>query len=323
MTSAADPLNILLLYFPIWFFVSQKVGTRMLWVAVIGDWSNLILKWILSGQRPYWWVHETEFYQSHSVPKLEQFSITCETGPGSPSGHAMGSSSVCYVMVTAVLTYTKRRGGCFHWLSWIVLWSIFCVIQLCVCMSRVFLATHFPHQVILGIIGGVFVADAFNRLQWIHTANQKQYNFIVAFLLLFTLGFYELLKLINVDLDWSVEKANKWCANPEWIHFDTTPFAGLYRNLGALIGLGIAINSRMFLQAHTQRNNGTIGFKLLCITCCLVLLHLFDCIPVPSHSIYLFYMFSFCKSAAIPLTVVGLVPYCMQLLLCGNKKAHT
>lgn len=37
---------------------------------------------ILFGQRPYWWVQETHFYHNNSFPHLEQFSITCETGPG-------------------------------------------------------------------------------------------------------------------------------------------------------------------------------------------------------------------------------------------------
>lgn len=87
---------------------------------------------ILFGQRPYWWVQETDFYHNGSLPHLEQFHITCETGPGehpctvkcrifllyfhvsfpflysgSPSGHAMGSSCVWYLMITSALTFTR------------------------------------------------------------------------------------------------------------------------------------------------------------------------------------------------------------------------
>uniref|UniRef100_A0A674JXV1 Phosphatidic acid phosphatase type 2/haloperoxidase domain-containing protein n=1 Tax=Terrapene triunguis TaxID=2587831 RepID=A0A674JXV1_9SAUR len=58
---------------------------------------------ILFGQRPYWWVHETGYYGNASTPVIQQFPLTCETGPGSPSGHAMGSAGVYYVMVTALL----------------------------------------------------------------------------------------------------------------------------------------------------------------------------------------------------------------------------
>lgn len=98
---------------------------------------------ILFGERPYWWVHETSYYGNVSVPVLEQYSITCETGPGtnmtetadfnrpninlsiafsvkcrliptlsvsgSPSGHTMGSAGVCYVMMTAIVTSTFQK----------------------------------------------------------------------------------------------------------------------------------------------------------------------------------------------------------------------
>lgn len=34
------------------------------------------------------------------------------------------------------------------------LWSVFCGVQVCVCLSRVFIAAHFPHQVVAGVITG-------------------------------------------------------------------------------------------------------------------------------------------------------------------------
>lgn len=45
MSSVGDPHNIFSVYFPLWFQLSQIVGTKMIWVAVIGDWFNLIFKW--------------------------------------------------------------------------------------------------------------------------------------------------------------------------------------------------------------------------------------------------------------------------------------
>lgn len=41
-------------------------------------------------------------------------------------------------------------------LTWSFFWSLFWLIQISVCISRVFIATHFPHQVILGVIGGKY-----------------------------------------------------------------------------------------------------------------------------------------------------------------------
>ncbi|XP_014347075.1 glucose-6-phosphatase 2 isoform X1 [Latimeria chalumnae] len=324
MSSVGDPRNIFSIYFPLWFQLSQMIGTKMIWVAVIGDWFNLIFKWILFGHRPYWWVQESQFYQNLSVPQLEQFPITCETGPGSPSGHAMGSSCVWYVMITAALSYLKPRKAKslspLYWLAWTILWIAFWIIQISVCISRVFVATHFPHQVVLGVLGGIIVAEAFEYVPFIHTASLRIYIKTNLFLFFFALGLYLVLKMIDIDLLWSVPKAVKWCANPDWIHIGTTPFAGLVRNLGAFFGLGIAINSEMFIQSCKGKNGYRTSFKLMCVAASLTTLLLYDFIKIPTHTEFLFYILSFCKSAAIPLTVIALIPYFIHLLLGQTGK---
>ncbi|KAM9629045.1 glucose-6-phosphatase 2 isoform 2-T2 [Morphnus guianensis] len=311
-------------YIPFWLQLNQVVGTKMIWVAVIGDWFNLIFKWILFGHRPYWWVQETMIYPNQSSPCLEQFPITCETGPGSPSGHAMGSSCVWYVMVTAALSYTVRwkdkSAVTLHRLTWSFLWSIFWIIQISVCISRVFIATHFPHQVILGVFAGILVAEAFEHTPAIQTASLRMYIKTNLFLFIFALGFYLVLKLLDIDLLWSVPKAKKWCANPDWINIDTTPFAGLVRNLGALFGLGFGINSEMFVTSCKGKNSCKISFRILCIAASLATLQLYNFVKIPTHTEYLFYILSFCKSAAMPLTVVALVPYCVHSLMRSTEK---
>ncbi|EDL27031.1 glucose-6-phosphatase 2 isoform 1 [Mus musculus] len=325
MSNVGDPRNIFSIYFPLWFQLNQNVGTKMIWVAVIGDWFNLIFKWILFGHRPYWWIQETEIYPNHSSPCLEQFPTTCETGPGSPSGHAMGSSCVWYVMVTAALSYTISRmeesSVTLHRLTWSFLWSVFWLIQISVCISRVFIATHFPHQVILGVIGGMLVAEAFEHTPGVHMASLSVYLKTNVFLFLFALGFYLLLRLFGIDLLWSVPIAKKWCANPDWIHIDSTPFAGLVRNLGVLFGLGFAINSEMFLRSCQGENGTKPSFRLLCALTSLTTMQLYRFIKIPTHAEPLFYLLSFCKSASIPLMVVALIPYCVHMLMRpGDKK---
>lgn len=37
---------------------------------------------ILFGERPYWWVLDTDYYGNNSAPEIQQFPLTCETGPG-------------------------------------------------------------------------------------------------------------------------------------------------------------------------------------------------------------------------------------------------
>uniref|UniRef100_U3JDC0 Glucose-6-phosphatase catalytic subunit 1 n=1 Tax=Ficedula albicollis TaxID=59894 RepID=U3JDC0_FICAL len=356
---AADLRNAFYVLFPIWFHFSEAVGIRLIWVAVIGDWLNLVFKWILFGERPYWWVLDTDYYGNNSAPEIQQFPLTCETGPGSPSGHAMGAAGVYYVMVTALLSAAggeKQSRTLRYWLLWTVLWIGFWAVQVCVCMSRVFIAAHFPHQVIAGVfsgewirppipfpaaplcwtavpaaltnapalfLAGMAVAKTFQHIRFIYRASFHRYLGITLFLFSFTLGFYLLLWTFGVDLLWTLEKAQKWCSRPEWVHIDTTPFASLLRNLGILFGLGLALNSHMYQESsRLKQGQQLLPFRLGCIAASLLTLHIFDAFKPPSHTQLLFYALSFCKSAAVPLAAVGLIPYCLsQLLGTQDKKA--
>ncbi|XP_028822955.1 glucose-6-phosphatase-like isoform X2 [Denticeps clupeoides] len=289
---AADLRNTFFVFFPIWFHLRESVGIKLIWVAVIGDWLNLVFKWILFGERPYWWVHETPYYSNTSAPHIEQFPMTCETGPGAS--------------LPTVASYLRGT-----------LWTLFWTVQVCVCLSRVFIAAHFPHQVIAGVITGMIVAEAFNRVQWIYSASLRRYFNVTLFLLSFAVGFYVLLKALGVDLLWTLEKAQRWCVNSEWVHMDTTPFASLLRNMGTLFGLGLGLHSPLYTE---NKKSSSAPFRTGCIVASLLLLHLFDAIKPPTHTAALFYLLSFCKSAVVPLATVSLIPYCVSGLTSTQAK---
>lgn len=115
-STVADLHTTFFFFFPVWFHLRRDAALRLIWVAVLGDWINLVLKWyedteghrpkraqeasefivrvslhgrVLFGERPYWWVQETRFYGAGPRPGLQQFPITCETGPGTV--HSSGS----------------------------------------------------------------------------------------------------------------------------------------------------------------------------------------------------------------------------------------
>lgn len=46
------------------------------------EYYSAVLFRILFGERPYWWVHETAYYAGSARPHIEQYPMTCETGPG-------------------------------------------------------------------------------------------------------------------------------------------------------------------------------------------------------------------------------------------------
>ncbi|XP_041818687.1 glucose-6-phosphatase a, catalytic subunit, tandem duplicate 1 isoform X2 [Chelmon rostratus] len=289
-STVADLHTTFFFFFPIWFHLRRDTGLRLIWVAVLGDWLNLVLKWVLFGERPYWWVHETQFYGAGPAPSLQQFPITCETGPGTIS------RSVRFL-----------QAG---------LWMLMGLVELVVCMSRVYMAAHFPHQVIAGAITGVLVAEVVSKGKWIHSASMKKYFYTTLFLTSFAVGFYILLKAVGVDLLWTLEKAQKWCVRPEWVHLDTTPFASLLRNMGTLFGLGLGLHSPLYTE--TKRKKSSTSFKMGCIIISLFLLKLLDGWTFSSENLVTFYFLSFGKSAFALLIPTTLVPWSL-CWICKEK----
>ncbi|XP_072523137.1 glucose-6-phosphatase a, catalytic subunit, tandem duplicate 1 isoform X1 [Salminus brasiliensis] len=292
VSSVADLHTTFFIFFPIWFHLKRDVSIKLIWVAVVGDWFNLVLKWVLFGERPYWWVHETRFYGTGEAPALRQVPITCETGP--------------------VLSTSR--------LLQMTLWMLFGLVELQVCMSRVYVAAHFPHQVISGVISGVIVAEVFSRQQWIYHASLQKYFNITLFLLIFAVGFYVLLKTLNVDLLWTLEKAQKWCNNPTWVHMDTSPFASLLRNMGTLFGLGLGLHLPLCPES---KFSSSALFRVSCIGVSLVFLQFLDSLTFSSNNQAVFYLLSFFKSAAALLVPTTFVPGGISLFLLGKKDEKT
>lgn len=167
---------------------------------------------------------------------------------------------------------------------------------------------------------GIAVAETFSHIRGIYNASLQRYCLITFFLFGFALGFYLLLKGLGVDLLWTLEKAKRWCERPEWVHLDTTPFASLFKNLGTLLGLGLALNSSMYRKSCKGELRKSLPFRLACIVASLGLLHLFDSLKPPSQIESIFYILSFCKSATVPFASVSLIPYCLARLLGQTHK---
>ncbi|XP_076121944.1 glucose-6-phosphatase catalytic subunit 1-like [Alosa pseudoharengus] len=318
VSSVADLRTAFLILFPLLFHLHPATGVKLVWVAVLGDWLNLVCKWLLFGERPYWWVQETSFYDNSTIPQIKQFPMTCETGPGSPSGHAMGAAGVYYALITSILNAFLQHCGspAQSWCTKILVWTVFWVMQICVCLSRVFIGAHFPHQVAIGVVVGIAVAEGLNRAHWILCVSFRGYARLTLFLLAFALGLYVLLNAVAVDLLWSLAKAQRWCAKAAWVRLETTPFASLLRNTGVLFGLGTALHLPVWDKAVGWKSvkcgpTSGVPFRLTCASAAILLLNVLDAIGPPVHSYPLFYLLSFCKSATVPLTTVSIVPYCV------------
>lgn len=327
LSTLFDPRYVFLIYAPIFFAINKAVGHRMLIALTLTEWINQILKWMLAGERPYWYVHErnlasatafnsslnlrTNNYQQFQV--LEQFPVTCELGAGSPSGHAMVTATVWYVLIDAFLKnelpifgrLQAKKSKLFTENSKILeavktfCWSIYALILVAISLSRVYLACHFPHQCICGAILGIVVARfVTNKLQ-MEQLGQKYFAAFTVFMFCTALGTYSILKSNGFNPLWTVEKATKWCVKKEYLHMDTTPFFSMMRYLGFCLGAGLAFNSKKLAEKKDSiRKSKVTGVALIAqriLTAYLAIYfgRLMLSIPLPNKNLQAFYASSF------------------------------
>lgn len=181
-------------------------------------------------------------------------------------------------------------------------------------LSHVALIYHQTNSCLL--IPGIIVAEIFSRQQWIYNTSLKRYFSITLFLLVFTVGFYVLLKAVGVDLLWTLEKAQKWCVNPAWVLMDTTPFASLMRNMGTFFGLGLGLHSPLY---NKSKKSTSTPFRIGSIVISLILLQLLDFLTFPLDNHIIFYILSFTKSTVALLVPTILVPRGLSLFLQESK----
>ncbi|XP_022787197.1 glucose-6-phosphatase 3-like [Stylophora pistillata] len=317
LSKVGDPRNSFLIYFPVAFHLNHSLGVSVLWTAVLSEWLNLILKWILRGDRPYWWVHESVQWKNVT---LQQFELTCETGPGSPSGHAMVTSAVLCLLVLHVMSSLKgtilfQTHLLLRYFTTVIVWSFFVIVLSLVSVSRIFIATHFPHQVLQGTVIGVilafFVRKNISKLLKI----TYSFSYCAAFslaMVTITLVSHFILSILVYDPSISVMKAKKWCMKASYIHLDTTPFYALVRDSGATLGLGIAFTvMRLILRTREIIWRGFQAALLtgsLKINLSVFVLQLLEVISLPKSHPLLFYFAGFIRCSLIPVVVIFIVP---------------
>ncbi|GCB71325.1 glucose-6-phosphatase 3 [Scyliorhinus torazame] len=299
-----DPRASFFIYFPLTFFLNKRAGVSVLWIAALTEWLNLTFKWLLFGERPFWWIHESGVYSEQQMPKLKQFYSTCETGPGSPSGHAMITGATWWVMMSklSAFVYSHTRSS----LAKNVPVVLYIVTMLGIGISRIFILAHFPHQVLAGMVAGAVFGFLLSRYE---PKNIKLIHYVASSigLLLSTVCIYWGLFYLGVNASWTFRLAAKWCAKPEWIRPDTAPFSSLSRDTGALLGLGLGLYSPMY--ASTQGWKMTGKLKAVCIVLSLFTIEIMDQVPLSQHSRILFYALYYLKNAFVPVLVTAVIPW--------------
>ncbi|CAL1599930.1 unnamed protein product [Knipowitschia caucasica] len=295
VTHLGDPKAAFLLVFPFSYFFSKRVGIAVLWVAAISEWLNLVLKWMLFGERPYWWIREKNL-----TIKVQQFPSTCETGPGSPSGHSMVTAAVWYVVFFAMGHFIHKKTKRFLLAAWVP-YLLFIVLVSAVGVSRIYILAHFPHQVVFGAITGLILGVVLG--QRVPEGRPLRFFITLSFgLLLSAVLIHAALQNMGINLSWSIRLATKWCERAEWIRLDTTPFSSLTRDCGALLGLGLAL--------HWRPGGWPLQFGPRALSLAISSMGLYHVhrLPLPVKPQLLFYCLFFAKYVVVPPLVMVLVP---------------
>ena len=114
----------------IFWCVDTGLGLRVGLALMTSSCLNAALKFAFHMPRPYWYSTEVHAYSA-------------EVSFGAPSGHAMNSTTIWGRLAVGL----KRK-----WFWWIAIALIFLI-----GVSRLYLAVHFPHDVLLGWLFGVLL----------------------------------------------------------------------------------------------------------------------------------------------------------------------
>ncbi|KAF2363779.1 Phosphatidic acid phosphatase type 2/haloperoxidase [Trinorchestia longiramus] len=250
---AGDNREAFVFFFPMLAGLSIVCGAKLLWAAVIVEWSNLIMKWLFQGDRPFWYVQETPYFTNATRPVLRQFDNTCESGPGTPSGHLMMNVAIFLIFVRSIcqliiwdnrfLSPTMQR------FMASVLYSVYSIWIALVFLSRLYIQAHFIHQCILGVIAGIVVGEFCWRCERLN--HLGLWGSVMLSLFFFASSGSVWLGLVKFGYDpmWSVSKALRHCHDPVLVRVDTQPFFIMARFTGTALGLGLGLSSQLGQQA--------------------------------------------------------------------------
>ncbi|KAB7496945.1 Glucose-6-phosphatase 3 [Armadillidium nasatum] len=204
--------------FPLVAGFSNVLGVRMLWAVILSEWSNLILKWLFKGDRPYWWMQQHNI-ASNIARNLNQFPSTCESGPGTPSGHLMLHVAASFVIIKGISKFSiwgTKKTLLTKFLFSLIVYLIFDVWIVSVFVSRLYIQAHFIHQCVFGVIIGLLIGSVVWNSSSLTKLKPFGSTLFANFLIGTSLLTYGLLLSYGLDPLWAVPLALQYCERPEY-----------------------------------------------------------------------------------------------------------
>ncbi|XP_041988361.1 glucose-6-phosphatase 2 [Aricia agestis] len=318
VNNLANPNYVLLYLLPFVSVFDSVFASQLLVVMGVGGWMNSLLKWWFLEDRPFWWVRETTFYSEADRPVLRQTTQTCETGPGSPSGHSTTAASVLILLLMWISHICNDRKWTSRW--WKPILFSACGAALgAVLLARMYIATHFPHQCLLGALIGAFLAPALciyvtDPFIWQYGSRRNvserrvmMYHVAAVFVAMTVSAItYFGLKLFGVDPHYTVKLAFRWCLQPDYIHVSTTPVFALVQTAAAALAAAAAVTPATARYRHYTKN------RSLLISIFLTILSMYTFRILSEHitrdNVFYFYSLNFLLHMIQPIVHLRLVP---------------
>lgn len=278
LQSALEPLNqlmvglawlgysqsYLLLITILYWLVCPKFALRLGFIIIVSNLVFAFIKAILQGPRPY-----------HAYPELRIGPL--ESDNGMPSGHSQTA-----VTFFGYLAMTLRCP---------VFWIVAAVGIITIGTSRIYLAVHYPDQVLAGLVSGVIIVTLFmlleNRVCRFFTCLPARYAILLILAISSALGLTHLTAGITTAFPW--------------------------RNIGLLTGLGIGAVLAQHFGLLKQHSGFQIKKVLMAAPGLIVLLFIWNIekdLRAAIEPLLLKNTLTFMKGFLAALWVVWLWPVC-------------
>lgn len=197
--------------------------------------------------RPLWWLRELYASEHAHRPRvaLQTYDLSCETSGGMPCSHSM-SLTVFLIVVWSKLAEKFRFGRRMH----LFLHGIFACCTFCMWLSRLYLATEFLHQCLLGTFQAISIGRHLKPLSdYLYSRALRPMLSFVFLLISLAVAIYFFKLRFGFDPHYSVRQAFKWCPEPTYMRHESSPIFLLTRDLGIIVG--VALSTR-FLQLYVN-----------------------------------------------------------------------
>jgi membrane-associated phospholipid phosphatase len=197
--------------------IDATLGLRLGLFLMMSGMLNTALKVTFHSPRPYWYSNDVKVLTS------------AENSFGAPSGHAMNS----VVVWGSLADHIKTR----------LAWVIAVLLMFFIGISRIYLAVHFPHDVLLGWLFGVILLWLVLRLEKPLVSWLRQHKVGIQLLLIFVFSLFLILLVLIAQISlsgWTIPM--QWVNNAHLVFPEEPPITPLsyhnfLPNIGAFFGL--------------------------------------------------------------------------------------